>query len=132
MTAKRKYKLYSLDLRERVLALYAEGLKTGKVASTLKVSTAWARRIKQKHKAGESIEAKQIGGSKPKLDEAARQKLASFVAEQPDATLAELQKRVEQELKISISIAALAQTLLAMKLTLKKSRSKPANSRVRM
>ena len=39
-----------MDLRERVLALYDEGLKTGQIAKRLKVSTAFARGIKQKHK----------------------------------------------------------------------------------
>lgn len=113
---------YSMDLRERVLALYDEGLKTKKVAERLKVCPAWARRIKQWRNEGKSIAPRPVGGSKPKLDEAARRELARFVDEQPDATLEELRARIATELHITISIGALWETLRAMKLSLKKSR----------
>lgn len=113
---------YSMDLRERALALYDEGHKTKAVAQRLKVSRAWARRIKRRRDAGESIEPKPGGGSKPKLDEAARLQLERFVEEQPDATLERLRKRIAEELKVSISVGALWDTLHAMKLTFKKSR----------
>ena len=113
---------YSMDLRERVLSLYDEGLKTKQVAKRLKVCPAWARRIKQWRNEGKSIAPRPVGGSKPKLDEQARGELSRFVDEQPDATLEELRRRIAQELKISISIGALWETLRAMKLSLKKSR----------
>jgi len=113
---------YSMDLRQRVLTLYDEGLKTRQVAERLKVSPAWARRIKQWRNQGTSIAAKPVGGSKPKLNEDARRELARFVEEQADATLEELRRRIAAELKISISIGALWETLRAMKLSLKKSR----------
>lgn len=111
---------YSMDLRERVLALYDEGLKTKQVAERLKVARSWARRIKQWRNEGKSIAPRPVGGSKPKLDENARRDLARFVDEQPDATLEELRTRLAAELKISISIGALWETLAAMKLSLKK------------
>jgi transposase len=112
---------YSMDLRERVLTLYDEGLKTKQVAERLKVARSWARRIKQWRKEGKSIAAKPVGGSKPKLNEDARRELARFVEEQPDATLEELRARVAAELKVTISIGALWETLRALKLSLKKS-----------
>jgi transposase len=113
---------YSMDLRERVLALYDEGLKTKQVAERLKVARSWARRIKQWRNEGKSIAPRPIGGSKPKLDEIARRELARFVEEQPDATLEELRRRIAAEWHIAISIGALWETLRAMKLSLKKSR----------
>jgi transposase len=113
---------YSMDLRRRVLAAYDQGMKTKRVAERYDVSPAWARRIKQWRNAGRPIGPKPVGGSRPKLDEAARGKLASFVDEQPDATLVELQARVKNELGIAISIGALWETLRAIRLTLKKSR----------
>lgn len=113
---------YSTDLRERALALYDEGHKTQTVAERLKVSRSWARRTKQKRNAGEPIAPRPCGGSKPRLDEAARRELERFVEERPDATLETLRKRIAQELKVSISVGALWDTLHAMKLTLKKSR----------
>lgn len=122
---------YSMDLRERVLALYDEGLKTKQVAQRLKVCPAWARRIKQWRNEGKSIAPRAVGGSKPKLDENARSELSRFVEEQPDATLEELRRRIAAELNISISIGALWETLRVMKLSLKKSRCTPPSSRGR-
>jgi putative transposase len=122
MTTRKSGVAYSMDLRERVLALYDDGLKTKAVAERLKVCPAWARRIKQWRREGKSIAPRPVGGSKPKLDEAARRELARFIKEQPDATLEELRKRIATELKITISIGALWETLRAMKLSLKKSR----------
>lgn len=113
---------YSMDLRERVLALYDDGLKTKQVAERLKVARSWARRINQLRNAGRSIAPRPAGGSKPKLDGDARRELGRFVEQQPDATLEELRARVATELKVTISIAGLWETLAAMKLTLKKSR----------
>jgi putative transposase len=113
---------YSMDLRQRVLALYGEGLKTKQVAQRIKVCPAWARRIKQWDNEGKSIAPKPVGGSKPKLDEAARRELSRFIEEQPDATLEELRSRIATDLKISISIGALWETLRVMKLSLKKNR----------
>ena len=58
---------YSVDLRERVLALYDDGLPTKEVAERLKVARSWARRIKQLRGAGKSIAPKPVGGSRPEL-----------------------------------------------------------------
>jgi len=113
---------YSVDLRERVLALYDDGLPTKEVAERLKVARSWARRIKQLRGAGKSIAPKPVGGSRPKLGDRARGELARFVAERPDATLGELRARVAAELGVAISVSALWETLAAMRLTLKKSR----------
>jgi transposase len=122
MTTRKSGVAYSMDLRERVLALYDDGFKTKAVAERLKVCPAWARRIKQWRREGKSIAPRPVGGSKPKLDEAARRELGRFLKEQPDATLEELRQRIATELKITISIGALWETLRAMKLSLKKSR----------
>jgi transposase len=109
---------YSTDLRERVLALYDEGLKTKQVAQRLRVSRAWARRVKQRR----HEPPRTIGGREPKLDAAARARLSSWVDERPDATLEELRARVADELDLRLSIGCLWNTLRAMRLTFKKSR----------
>ena len=109
---------YSADLRQRVLALYDEGLKTKAVSQRLKVSRSWARRVKQRR----HEPPKPVGGSVPKLDQQARAKLSAWVDQRPDATLEELRLRVRQELKVSVSIGCLWNTLRTMKLTFKKSR----------
>ena len=109
---------YSRDLRERVLALYDEGVKTKQVAERLRVSPAWARRVKQRR----GRPPGKVGGSAPKLDAAARARLSSWVDEKPDATLEELRARVREELGVSVSVGCLWNTLRSMKLTFKKSR----------
>ena len=120
-----------MDLRERALALSDEGLKTAQVAKRLKVSTTFVRDLKRKRRKGESLEARRPSGRKFKLDVDARVVLARKVALTPDATLEELREWIARDLKISISLGALWNTLRDIKLTLKKSRSMPANSRGR-
>jgi len=109
---------YSTDLRERVLALYDEGVPTKQVADQLRVSRSWARRVKQRR----DQPPRKVGGSEPKLDAAARATLLRWVGQRPDATLEELRRRVAAELKVTVSIGCLWNTLRATKLTFKKSR----------
>ena len=109
---------YSADLRQRVLDLYDEGLRTKQIAERLRVSRPWARRVKQRR----DDPPRTVGGSQPKLDAAARQSLATWVDERPDATLEELRGRVRGELKLDVSVGCLWNTLRALRLTFKKSR----------
>jgi|ERR671912_324420 transposase len=84
---------YGRDLRERVLAAYLEqGMETAEVAETFGVSTAWARRLKQRWRELGTINpiAQEQRGPDPKLTDADRARLAALVAATPDATLAEL------------------------------------------
>ena len=115
---------YSTDLRERVLALYDEGLKTAKVAEQLRVSRSWARRVKQRRDQPPKVN----GGSVAKLDETARRRLAQWIEQQPDATLEQLRRKVASQLHVQVSIGTLWNTLRRMKFTFKKSRSKPASN----
>lgn len=109
---------YGQALKDRVLRLYEQGFQTKAIATRLEVSPAWCRRVKQRR----GQEPLKIGGGTFKLDAAARGLLATWVKEQPDTTLAELQNRCRLELKMHISIGALWGTLRRMKLSLKKSR----------
>ena len=110
-----------IEIRERVLAFYDEGLKTKQIAGNLRVSRSWCRRVKQ-HR---GRPRPKNGGGTPKLNEEACTRLCAFVLEKPDATLAELQQRILNDLAIKISTGALWNTLRRLKLTLKKSRSAP-------
>ena len=109
---------YGKAMRDRVLALYDQGVKTKAIAEQLIVCKAWCRRVKQFR----NEPPRKIGGSAPKLNEAARGQLAAWIEQQPDATLEELRARILAELGIRISIGALWNTLRRMKLTFKKSR----------
>jgi transposase len=109
---------YGQALKNRALHLYEEGFRTKQIANRLDVSPAWCRRVKQR----QHDPPLKIGGGHFKLDEVARDALAGWVKEQPDATLEELRRRCLAELKIRVSIGALWGTLRRMKLSLKKSR----------
>lgn len=109
---------YSTDLRERVLVLYDEGVPTKRVAAQLRVSPAWARRVKQRR----DQPPRKVGGSRPKLDDAARTQLAAWVDQRPDATLEELRTRIADELGLTVSIGTVWNTLRGLRLSYKKSR----------
>ncbi len=117
---------YPTELRSRVLRLYDDGVKTAAIAKQLLVSPAWARRVKQ-HRDADPALRRPVGGRRPKLDRAGRDRLATWVTERPDATLEEPRARVGEELEVAISIGCLFNTPRAMKLTFKKSRSSPPN-----
>lgn len=119
---------YSIDLRKRVLAACDAGTRTRQVAKQFSVSPAWVRRLKQRRREDGSITPRPIPGNKPKLDETQRGRLSVFVQQKPDATLAELQRRIADELAVHISIGALWETLRRMNFTFKKSRhTRPSN-----
>ncbi len=83
---------YSLDLRVRVLADCNAGMATRKVAEKYSVSTAWVRRLKQRHReSGEVRPRVAKTGPKPKLS-GKEDRLMQLVAQQPDATLDELRR----------------------------------------
>jgi transposase len=109
---------YSADLRERVLALYDGGVPTKRVAAQLRVSPARARRVKQRR----GQPPRTVGGSRPKLDAAARAPPASWVDATPDATLAELRERLRADLGLAVSVGTVFNALRALRLTYKKSR----------
>jgi transposase len=108
---------YGQALKDRVLALYDEGEKTGVIAKRYRLSKSWCRRVKQRR----HEPPRKIGGKAFKLNDASCDALRGWVEQQPDATLEELRQRCQTELKIHISIGALWNTLRRMKLSLKKS-----------
>lgn len=83
---------YSIDLRVRVLADCDEGMTTKDVAAKYRVSTAWARRLKQRRRQTGSIAPKvqRHGPSRLRSEQAAR--VAEAVEKAPDATLDELRR----------------------------------------
>jgi transposase len=119
---------YSNKVRELVLDAYDQGTSTQEIAEDLNVSPSWARRVKQRlRELGLRSSIKQKHGPDPKFGATHRQELVDLVKQTPDATLAELQKK----LSICVSISTIARTLTDIRLTLKKSRSTPASRSVR-
>jgi transposase len=85
--------------------------------------------VRQRYEETGSVEPRKTKpGRKPALDGPALEKLASQVAAQPDATLAELRQRMG----IDVDLAVYCRTLKKLGLTRKKSRSTPPSRIVRM
>lgn len=115
---------YPQKIRELILGAYENGDETAEIAEEFKVSPSWSRRVKQRLRECGSREAiQQKHGFDPKLGEREEKELANFLAEEPDATLAELKEKLSKP----VSISTICRTLQRMKLTLKKSRCTPAS-----
>ena len=104
---------YSLDLRKRVLAACDAGHKTKQVAETFGVSPSWVRRLKQRRRElGTIAPLPPRYGQPPKFTPEDLQRLADLVAEQPDATLAELRERLD----LDVTLKSICVRLQQMKL----------------
>jgi len=109
-------KPYPQELRDRVLAAYDRGMKTRQIATTFQVSPAWARRLKQRRRQTGQTTPKAMGGvTVVKID---LERLRQLVAQQPDATIAELHQR----LAATCCLSAVAMALRRLGLSLKKRR----------
>ncbi len=116
-------KAYSQDLRERVVRACDEGrLGRQQIADLFRVSVAWVRRLLQRRRQTGSFAAlPHAGGPQPKLDDERRGRLLMLVAQQPDATLAELRDR----LATPVHLSTVARALTRLGLTVKKKCSGP-------
>ena len=117
---------YSQDMRDRVLAAYERGMTTRQIADLFSVSTAWARRVRQRHReTGQTSALPRGGATVIKIDMA---RLAELVKLQPDATLRELRDRLDVE----CSEAAICIALKRLGYTFKKRRSMQPSKSGRM
>ena len=116
-------KTYSLDLRQRVLAVYDQGRWTqAEVAERFQVSRRWLCLLLQRRREGGSIAALPHGGGwTPKFSGQTLAELQALVAEDPDATLQELLERSGVE----ASIMAVHRALERLGCQRKKSRCGP-------
>ena len=80
-----------VPVRERILHLYDQGKSTCEIAASLGYCVAAVRRVRQHFKARGTLEPQTHRcGRKTLLTARRRERLQRRVAEQPDATLAEL------------------------------------------
>jgi transposase len=116
---------YSLDLRVRVFADYDPGRTFARLARKYSVSAEWVRQVvRRRERTGEVAARRPVPKRAPfRATHAAA--LRQAVADAPDLTLAALRDR----LGVAVSLATLHTALVALKLTLKKSRSgRPSRS----
>jgi len=118
-------KAYSLDLRERAVALVDEGATSLEVAEMLGVSDSWVRKMRLRRDALGHLMPGSPPGKERKLTEAHEEALCHVVFDKPDATLEELVELVARRLKVRVSIATMSRRLIELGLTRKKRLSTP-------
>lgn len=120
---------YSQDLRDRVLAACEDGVESrSEIAEQFGVSPAFIRRLRQRLRETGSSRAKpHSGGPKPLLDQKALTQVRGLVAQQADATLAELRGKLSKGGGPSVSNATMCRAVRTLGLPRKKSRCTPAS-----
>jgi len=118
---------YSNDLRRKLLEAYDRGEGSlRELAERFGVSSPWAWKISsQRKRTGQVERVEQRHGPASKVTGAVEQRLRTWVRQQPDLTLAELQQRLWEKQRLAISIGRLWGVLRELRLPLKKSRSTP-------
>ena len=90
-------KAIPVPVRERILHLYDRGKSTGEIATSLGYCVAAVRRVRQHFKARGTLEPQTHRcGRKTLLTARRQERLLTLVAQQPDATLAELGVRFKR------------------------------------
>ena len=117
-------KAYSLDLRERVVSAYEEGVETiREVAEQFVVSESFIKKMLARYRATGDIAPRGHGGGQQKrLSQAHRKWLLKTVLATPDITLSELQQVILATKQVVISVPTLSRELRALNLRRKKNR----------
>ena len=111
---------YSLDLRERAVALLDEGATSVEVAELLDVSDSWVRKMRLRRKALGHLIPGSPPGKERLLSEEQEQQLCLLVFEQPDATLEELVVLLGKRVRVRGRILAGSRRLIEMGMSRKK------------
>lgn len=116
---------YSMDLRERVIEAYDAGRGSSRqLACVFGVSSAWIRKLLWLRRETGTVASKAYRrGPRPRLSERQLVRLAGLVRQHPDATLAELRRR----LRVNCSVVTIHRALGKLGMSYKKSRSVPAS-----
>lgn len=111
----------SLDLRQRIFEARQAGESTAEVAERFAVSTAFVRRLLQRHReTGTLLPKSGPRGFKPRLDEHA-DRIRELNAQHPDLHPAEIRDR----LGLAVAAITVWRALVRLGLTFKKSPSEP-------
>lgn len=115
---------YSLDLRQRVISAYENGVETIlEVAERFEVSDSFIKKLlRRKRTTGEIAPVGHRGGQPKRLAEKHRKWLLKTVLATPDITLSDLREQLLNEHQIAASLPTLSRELRASNLRRKKSR----------
>ena len=119
---------YSMDLRERVIEAYDLGRGSSReLARVFEVSSAWIRKLLRLRRETGTVAAKDYRrGPRPRLSARQLERLAKLVEQYPDATLADLRRR----LRVDCSLVTIHRGLVKLDVSYKKSRSGRASRTV--
>jgi len=91
-----------IPIRKRILELYEQGKSTREIAQFSGFCIAAVRRVRQRFRERRTLEPQtQLCGRKTLLTEERKHRLRALLAEQPDATLAELGARMDRPFRTS-------------------------------
>lgn len=115
---------YSLDLRQRVVSAYENGVETIlEVAERFEVSDSFIKKLlRRKRTTGTLAPIGHRGGPPKRLSEKHRKWLLKTVLAAPDITLGELSEGLLNEHRIAASVPTLSRELQALNLRRKKNR----------
>ena len=119
-------KAYSNDLRCKLLTAYDRGQGSLRaLAELFSVSYDWAKKISRQRLRSQQMErvAQSRHGVQSRVTPAVEAELLRQLREQPDCTLADLQKELERSVGVSISSQHLWRVLKRLGVRLKKSHS---------
>ena len=113
---------YSLDLRQRVVSAYENGVETIlEVAERFEVSSSFIKKLlARKRLTGNIAPVGHRGGQQKRLSDRHRKWLLKTALAEPDITLADLQERIEKEKNVTVSVPTLSRELRALNLRRKK------------
>lgn len=114
---------YSLDLRQRILAVLEAGLSVSAVAERLSVSPRSVRRYRQQWREQGSLTTRPRPGRRRKILARQEALLLAQVQAFPDATLREHRQRWHEQTGVWVSEATLCRALQRLAWTVKKSTS---------
>jgi transposase len=122
-------KAYSNDLRRKLLEAYDRGEGSlRELAERFGVSSPYAWKISaQRKRTGQVERVEQRHGPESKVTRAVEQQVRTWVRQQPDLTLVEIQERLWETERLPVSVPRVWQVLRRMQLRLKKSHSTPPN-----
>jgi transposase len=115
---------YSLDLRQRVVSAYENGVETIlEVAERFEVSDSFIKKLlRRKRTTGEIAPVGHRGGQSKRLSDTHRKWLLKTVLANPDITLRDLREQLSNEHRIAASVPTLSRELRALNLRRKKNR----------
>jgi transposase len=120
-------KAYPLELRQRIVDAIDNQLGTyAEIAEMFSVHERYIYKLLGQRRATGSITPRPHGGGAPaKLQDKHLEVLTNLVADQPDATLAELRDGLKKQTRTSVSVSTVWRALEAVAVTVKKRLAEP-------